>query len=73
MISRTVFPAGQLLGAIEPSGTEMLSFDDTTFGVQECELNLTELYPELRERKDFQKRLEAFVESDEITRRLLYL
>lgn len=29
---------------------EMLSFDDTTFGVQECKLNLAKLYPEPGER-----------------------
>ena len=45
----------------------MLSFDDTTFGTQECELNLAKLYPELRERRDFEKRFESFVESDEFT------
>ena len=52
---------------------EMLSFDDTTFGAQECELNLAKLYPELKDRKDFEKRFESFIESDEFTRRLFYL
>jgi hypothetical protein len=45
----------------------MLSFDDTTFGVQECKLNLAKLYPELKERRDFRKRFEAFIRSDEAT------
>jgi hypothetical protein len=51
----------------------MLSFDDTTFGVQECELNLVELYPDLRERRDFQKRFETFVGSDVLSQKLFCL
>jgi hypothetical protein len=55
------------------NGLEMLSFEDTSFGVQECQLNLAELYPDSGERSDFEKRFEAFVGGDEVTRRLFEL
>ena len=49
---------------------EILTFDDTTFGAQHCELNLARLYPDLPERRDFQLRYEAFVRTDEFTQQL---
>jgi hypothetical protein len=51
----------------------MLSFDDTTFGIQDCKLNLGELYPGVKERSDFKKRFEAFIASDEATHGLFEL
>lgn len=51
----------------------MLSFDDTTFGIQECKLNLAELYPGVKERSDFQKRFGAFIGSDKTTQSLFEL
>lgn len=49
---------------------EVLTFDDTTFGAQQCELNLARLYPESPERRDFQSRYEDFVRTDEFTQQL---
>jgi hypothetical protein len=42
----------------------MLVFDDTTFGTQQCTLDLLELYPTNEERDEFCGKYDAFLKSD---------
>lgn len=51
----------------------MLIFDDTTFGIQKCELNLLELYPTVKERCDFLIRLDDFLRSDNSNQQIFTL
>jgi hypothetical protein len=51
----------------------MLSYDEKAFGIQECELNLVELYPADNERHDFLVRLDEFLKSDSYNERIFSL
>ena len=42
----------------------MLSFDETTFGIQDFKVDLRELFPLIGDRRDFYTRFEDFLESD---------
>lgn len=51
----------------------MLIYDDKTFGIQECKLNLFELYPTVDERRDFLARLDIFLKSDNSNQQIFSL
>lgn len=51
----------------------MLIFDDTTFGIQKCELNLSELYPTTDEYRDFLIRFDNFMKSDNSNQQIFSL
>jgi hypothetical protein len=51
----------------------MLHFDQTTFGIQEFELDLTLLYPTIEERNKFRLRFENFLQSDSFHQHIISL
>lgn len=51
----------------------MLTYDDTTFGIQKCKLNLAKLYPDHDERAAFFARFEEFLASDRCNEELFSL
>lgn len=51
----------------------MLIFDDTTFGIQECKLDLSGLYPTINERLAFDTRFNDFIKSDSANQQIFTL
>jgi len=51
----------------------MLIYDDITFGTQECQLNLLELYPAVDERRVFNAKLDDFLKSDSSNQQIFSL
>jgi hypothetical protein len=51
----------------------MLTFDETTFGIQKCALDLSALYPTIEERRAFDTRFDDFMKSDPYNQQIFHL